>query len=349
MTSNGVRLLICTQAVDRNDPILGFFHAWIERFAKECESVVVICLRKGKYSLPKNVEVISLGERNRILRAFEVCTIAWGRRTEYDAVFVHMNPEYIVAAGWLWRLRGKRIGLWYVHNSLTTLLRIAHWFSNVVFTVSNETFPIRSSKVRVTGHGIDIDLFQPRKAVDNFFGRVVTIGRISPKKNTRVIIEAVLQFARGKDGVTLDIYGEPVTKEEKKYADDLKAWLPSFDTNGIVTLKGAIAHDKVPSALAGASVLVNMGETGGIDKAVLEAMAAGIPVISTSSVHRPLLTRYPQLAVEGAGVAEALEYLYSLPHTVRTAMGEDLRTEVVENHSLTPLIKKIVWTLSQNK
>lgn len=341
-----MRLLICTQTVDRNDQILGFFHAWIERFAAECESVTVICLRKGDYSLPKNVEIISLGERHRVLRAFEVCTIAWGRRTEYDAVFVHMNPEYIVAAGWLWRMRGKRIGLWYVHNSLTTLLRIAHYFCDVVFTVSNDTFPIHSSKVRVTGHGIDTDLFKPISAGDNFFGRVVTIGRISPKKNTRAIIEAVVLFARDKDGVTLDIYGEPVTKEEKKYAAELKAWLPSSDTNKIVALKGAITHDKVPGALAGASVLVNMGETGGIDKAVLEAMACGIPVISTSSVHAPLLKRYPQLAAEGRdGVEEALEYVYGLPHTVRTAMGEDLRMEVVENHSLVPLIKKIVWTL----
>ena len=348
-----MRLLICTQAVDRNDSALGFFHAWLENFAKECESVTVICLRKGKYSLPKNVEIISLGERHRILRAFEVCTIAWGRRTEYDAVFVHMNPEYVVAAGWLWRLRGKRIGLWYVHNGLTTLLRIAHSFSNVIFTVSNETFPIQSSKVRITGHGIDTDLFKPISAVDNFVGtsfRVVTTGRIAARKNTRKLIEAVLTFAQKHTNVVFDVYGEAVTKEEKKYADELKTWLPSSNTEKIVTLKGGVTHDQVPAALAGASVFVNMGETGGVDKAVLEAMACGIPVISTSSVHKPLLKRYPQLAAEDAnGVVEALEYVFHLPHTVRTAMGEDLRTEVVENHSLKPLISKIVWTLSQNK
>jgi len=347
-----MRLLVCTQAVDRNDPILGFFHAWLERFAKECESVTVICLRKGEYTLPKNVEVISLGERHRILRAFELCSVAWGRRAAYDAVFVHMNPEYIVAAGWLWRMVGKQVGLWYVHKSLTTTLRIATAFSNVIFTVSNETFPISSSKVRVTGHGVDTELFGGISAVDNFSPskRVVTVGRISAKKNSRAIIEAVVEFARGKDGITLDVYGDAVTKEEKVYLSELKAWLPSFDTDGIVTLNGALTHDKVPEALRGASVLVNMGETGGIDKAVLEAMSMGIPVISTSSVHKPLLKRYPQLIADDTnGVVEALEYVASLPHTVRIAMGGDLREEVVENHSLVPLIKKIVWTLSQNK
>src|SRR3989344_6410983 len=100
-----MRVLICTQAVDRDDTDLGFFIRWIEEIAKESEHVLVVCLRKGAHSLPANVEVISLGERYRLLRALEVCTIAFGRRHEYDAVFVHMNPEYIVAAGWLWRLR----------------------------------------------------------------------------------------------------------------------------------------------------------------------------------------------------------------------------------------------------
>src|SRR3989344_1360403 len=135
-TSNGVRILICTQAVDRDDPALGFFIRWIEEMAKQCEHVLVICLRKGTHNLPKNVEVISLGERHKIFRAFELCGIAWGRRNEYDAVFVHMNPEYIAAAGWLWRLRGKKIVLWYTHKSVNMLLRIATLFANKILTAS---------------------------------------------------------------------------------------------------------------------------------------------------------------------------------------------------------------------
>ena len=82
-----MRILICTQAVDRDDPILGFFHAWIEEFAKHVEKITVVCLRKGKYDLP-DVEVIALGERAKFARAFEFLSIAFGRRGEYDAVFV---------------------------------------------------------------------------------------------------------------------------------------------------------------------------------------------------------------------------------------------------------------------
>jgi len=103
-----MKLLICTQVVDKNDPVLGFFVRWIEEFQKHCE-----------------VEVISLkdlGRGGRLLRTWRLLRRASTGR--YDAVFVHMNPEYLVAAGWLWKLRGKKTGLWYTHKSVDLKLRV---------------------------------------------------------------------------------------------------------------------------------------------------------------------------------------------------------------------------------
>jgi len=342
-----MKILICTQAVDRDDPILGFFHAWIEGFSKRAEKITVVCLRKGNYDLP-DVEVIALGEKKKFARALELLSIAYGRKGEYDVVFVHMNPEYLVAAGWLWKLLGKKTALWYVHKS-KSLLRLAMPFADIILTVSNETFPIANSKVSAVGHGVDTDFFHPISAVDNSY-RVVSVGRVSPRKNTGVMIDQVLAFARGKHDVRFDVYGTSVTAEEKKYETELTTRLPSLDTDEIVTLKGPVSHSAVPSALLGATVFLNMGETGGVDKAVLEAMSMGIPVISTSRAHAPLLARYPQLVADGADdVPRALQYVYALPHTVRTAIGGDLRETVVESHSLPKLIETILWTLSKNK
>src|SRR3989344_551624 len=134
-----MRLLICTQAVDRNDPVLGFFHRWIEEFSPHAEKVTVICLRKGEYDLP-NIEVIALSERGRLLRAIELLSIVFRRRREYDTVFVHMNPEYIVAAGWLWRILGKKVALWYAHKSVDLKLRIATTFAHIICTASKGSF-----------------------------------------------------------------------------------------------------------------------------------------------------------------------------------------------------------------
>ena len=64
-----MKLLITTQVVDQNDLFLGFFHGWLEEFAKHFEHITVICLKEGTHSLPENVEVISLGKERGTSRA----------------------------------------------------------------------------------------------------------------------------------------------------------------------------------------------------------------------------------------------------------------------------------------
>ena len=145
-----LRLLITTQAVDLDDPVLGFFHRWVEELARHCEHISVICLKEGRHSLPANVTVYSLGKSAqgrpasgwerfwlRIHYTFRFYRYIWSLRRDYDAVFVHMNPEYIVLGGVFWRLLGKRIGLWYVHKSVTLRLRIAVFFAHAAFTASS--------------------------------------------------------------------------------------------------------------------------------------------------------------------------------------------------------------------
>ena len=108
-----MRLLITTQVVDRTDPFLGFFHGWIVELAKHFEHIEIICLQEGQHSLPSNVNVNSLGKelgiQSRIVYAARFLGLVWKLRDSYDAVFVHMNQEYILLAGWLWKILHKRI------------------------------------------------------------------------------------------------------------------------------------------------------------------------------------------------------------------------------------------------
>ncbi len=47
------RILIVTQTVDTQDPVLGFFVRWIEEFAKHAEELTVICLEKASIRFRK--------------------------------------------------------------------------------------------------------------------------------------------------------------------------------------------------------------------------------------------------------------------------------------------------------
>ena len=71
-----MKLLILTQKVDKNDPILGFFHRWVEEFARHCEQVTVIALGVGEYDLPQNVRVFSLGKEQHLRDAEKVRSLA---------------------------------------------------------------------------------------------------------------------------------------------------------------------------------------------------------------------------------------------------------------------------------
>src|SRR3989344_6033891 len=143
-----MKLLICTQTVDSQDSHLGFFVRWIEEFAKHCEKVTVICLRDGGLTISDNVKVYEIGKAaSSTQKAVRLLSLVWKLRTEYDTVFVHMNPEYIVLAGWLWRVWNKRVALWYTHKSVNLKLRIAVIFSHIVFTASKESFRLSTKKL----------------------------------------------------------------------------------------------------------------------------------------------------------------------------------------------------------
>src|SRR3989344_7628160 len=77
------RLLVIAQALDTENPALGFFPQWVAALAARYEHIEVICLTRGKSDLPNNVRVHTLGkERGRPLLgagtyAWRVFFLAW--------------------------------------------------------------------------------------------------------------------------------------------------------------------------------------------------------------------------------------------------------------------------------
>ncbi|MGH7175319.1 MAG: glycosyltransferase [Minisyncoccia bacterium] len=278
-----MKLLICTQAVDENDPVLGFFARWIEEFSKHSESVEVICLKAGRFNLPENVRVHSLGKErgvtSRAAHAWRFFSLAWRLRRDYDAVFVHMNPEYLVLAGWLWRALGKRSALWYTHKSVNLKLRLAVLYANVVFTASPESFRLPTKKLQVMGHGIDTDFFTPDLSVARGEGWL-SVGRLSPSKRHDLALRAAAQAGR-----ELRIAGEG---PERHHVESL-----AKELNTRVAFLGPLTQAQLRDEYRRAALLIHRSETGSLDKVVLEAAACGLPVDTTD----PALAKLP-LGVE---------------------------------------------------
>ena len=277
-----MKLLIITQSVDSEDSILGFFVRWIEEFSKHTESVEVICLREGRHALPANVHVHSLGKERGVSRLryiLDFYTSIWRLHHDYDTVFVHMNPEYIVLAGWWWRLSHKRISLWYMHKSVNLTLRIAAFFANIIFTGSKESFRLQSKKVQVMGHGIDTDFFSPDSSVTRG-GWALSVGRLTKSKRHDLAIRLAKQENRA-----LRIAGEgPERPALEALAHELGAQ---------VQFLGGLTQVQLREEYRQAAYLVHTSETGSLDKVVLEALACGLPVRTNDAALKALENEGP--------------------------------------------------------
>jgi glycosyltransferase involved in cell wall biosynthesis len=370
---NSMNLLITTQKVDMNDADLGFFHSWLREFAQHVEKLTVICLYKGEYDLPDNVKVHSLGKevsreaqisqyqgakRLNILLRFKYIInfykYIYQERKNYDKVFVHMNSEYVVLGGVLWKLWKKKISLWYVHRAIPWQLRIAEKFVDNIFTASKESFLLKSNKVKVVGHGIDLDQLKIKNEklkieskpkqflIFNSSFLIVYVGRISRIKNQKLLIDAISLLK--KENVYVKLVGAPYDNDGEKYQEELKELIKNKGLEENFEFVGLVPNKDIYKYYNEADLAINLCPTGGMDKAVLEAMASGLPVIALNETFSGMLVNSGLML--GSDNAEKLagkiSDVMNWDEGRYKKVGERLKKEVEEKYSVKKLINNII-------
>jgi glycosyltransferase involved in cell wall biosynthesis len=333
-----MKLLIITQKVNKDDQVLGFFHRWIIEFSKNVESVKVICLEKGSFDLPKNVEVFSLGKENgagKIKRVFNFYKYIFKLRNDYDVVFVHMNQIYVLLGGLVWRILRKKISLWYAHGAVSKTLKIAEKLTNIIFTSTPAGFVLRSKKMKVVGQGIDTNLFKPCDNNKNK-NRIITVGRISEVKN----IEKIVSLVSGLEDFNLDIVGAPIRNRDFDYAQKIYLGVKEKKLSDKIIFSGPITQDELPEKYNEANIFINLSKTGSLDKAILEAMSCGLHVVTTNVAAKNLtgatyLSSY-EIESNKSILADKIKEVSKL------GLNNNARDFVVANHGISSLIKKIV-------
>lgn len=275
-----MKLLILTQAVDRNDPVLGFFHQWLEEFSKRFEKVTVICLRKGEYNLTSNVKVLSLGKEvgnTKLGYILSFYKYIWQERNNYEAVFVHMNQEYILIAGDIWRVLGKRIYLWRNHPAGSILTRIAMVLSHKVFSTTRDSYVSRVGKTTIMPVGVDTDFYKPDPSIERIHNSVLFLGRISPVKRVLEFLEWLEQSP-----YTATIAG-PILEVDKEYGERMKAALTPR-----VKYIGPVSQEEALRLYQTHEIFVNKTPPGSFDKTIIEAAACGMKLMVDNPAAKDL-------------------------------------------------------------
>jgi len=336
-----MNLLITTKTVDENDQLLGFFIEWIRLFSKKFEKVTVFCLEKSGFNLPENVEVLSLGKdkgHSKIRQLYTLYFLLSTRRREYDAVFVHMNPIWMIAGGMLWKLLGKRSFFWYTSGGVTFQLRWAEKFADTIFTASPESFRLKSNKVIVTGHGIDTELFKPsnRPKLEPEKLKILSVGRIAPVKNYEILVDACKLLKGWNINFQVTMIGEPALEEDKTYEKDLKSKIKSLGLESCFKFLGKVGHDDLPRYYQSHDLFIHLSKTGSLDKTMLEAISCGMKILSSSDAARAFMSTGLFLFENNP-----MDLADKIVIIAKQQANPDLRNYVIENHNLYKLIDKI--------
>lgn len=337
-----MNLLIVTQKIDKNDDVLGFFHPWVIEFAKNYEKVTVICLYKGERNLPSNVKVLSLGKEKGVSKIKYILNFfkyIWEERKNYDKVFVHMNPIYVVLGGLFWKLSGKKQALWYTHKNIDLKLRIAEKITDVIFSASKESFQLESKKLKIVGHGIDVDKYQ-YKNIEQKKYTAVCVGRISPIKNQKLLVEAVdiLVNEKGVSDLRVALVGGFFDFDDSYYKS-IKDFVDNRGLNENVIFIGSVPNNFIHLYYYESTLSVNLAPTGGLDKVVLESLLCGTPAIALNKTFVNIM-RDDRLILKNDDKNELADKTFSILKEGYNNKKE-LSDFVRENYSIKNLVKKI--------
>ena len=345
-SASGGKLLMITRKVDKNDALAGFTWNWVKKIGENLDKLYVISWQAGdKSGLPANVEVFFL-PNGKIKKIFILWYELIKLLPKVDGLFCHMNSEYTILSAPLAKIFGKRTVSWYTHKQVNWKRRLVELLADKILTASKDSFrrPWFKNKIEVTGHGIDVErFFSTSQAHQTSAYRLLTIGRISPSKDYESMIKAVAILKKQGINIELNIIGDIGLANQRIYYQELMAMVDKMELKENVKFIGAIPNNRIRQYLWQSEVFINLSYTGSLDKAILEAMASGIIVLTSNEAFKDILPS--ELMVEKDNplqLAEKIKWVVNLSDNDEIAMRKKLEQEVRNNHNLDNLVLKII-------
>jgi glycosyltransferase involved in cell wall biosynthesis len=205
-------------------------------------------------------------------------------------------------------------------------------------------FRIKSNKVRVIGQGVDTGLFRPPAERPESSGEIVAVGRVSRRKRIDLLLAVMeaINRAPGAPPMTLRVIGPQLTADDERYRQELDAEIGRLVLSEQVSFAGHVPLEHLPSVYQTAWLHLSVSNTGSLDKAVLEALACGCPVLTSNEAFRDVLAAYPEFMIgdeRPAAIAARVLSLYGRRSTFEPAA---LRALVVGQHDLKSFAPRLV-------
>jgi len=133
-----------------------------------------------------------------------------------------------------------------------------------------------SAQIQVIPNGVDLQRFSPAEvAKDSGELRMLTVGRLSVTKRLPLLLEMVELLRRQGGKARLTVVGGGALESE------LRQQLGQWNLRDAVTLMGRREASEMPEIYRQHDMFVSASMQEGMSNAMLEAMASGLPIVTT--------------------------------------------------------------------
>lgn len=286
----------------------------------------------------------------------------------YDVIYCHFGPNGNLAVDLKKRraFRSRIITTFHGHdisahivqhgrNLYDTLFAQGDLFLTISEVFKDRLIGLGCSEEKVLVHrtGVDVMRFSDAPRSPNGTGniRVTTIARLVEIKGVEYGIQAIGKLLTKYPGVEYRIAGDGPLK------DTLEHLIRELGVGASVTLLGWQSQEEVRELLHHTDVLLAPSVTGcdgnqeGIPVVLMEALAQGIPVVTTQHSGIPELVRDGESGFlvperDADALAEKLAYLIEHPETW-SRMGIKGRSQVEQHYNINTLNDRLVEIFQQ--
>jgi len=244
------------------------------------------------------------------LKVLYSCANLIDEMTDFDVIHCHFGDKGVLAQTWLdiGLLTGRLSVVFHAHELCNLDVRSGAKKYSCLFRSNALLLPVSrrwknlleswgADETRVRVHHMGVSLlsfpFRQRERSKGDAVRILTVGRLTEQKGFSYSIEAVHGLmAETSIPVRYDIIGEGDLLEE------LKARIRDYGREGTIRLLGGMTREQVKAELYASDIFLLpsvKGKNGlqeGIPVALMEAMATGLPVVSTRHSGIPELIEH---------------------------------------------------------
>jgi glycosyltransferase involved in cell wall biosynthesis len=164
-----------------------------------------------------------------------------------------------------------------------------------------------TASIDVIVNGVDTDKFHPpraRESADRL--RLLTVGRLSSTKRVEVLIDSVDVLKQAGFKVKLTVVGGGALEA------DLREMVHAKGLDGNVEIRGRTGAEEMPGIYRDSDIYISATMQEGMSNAMLEAMASGLPIVTTRCEGTEELISDNGIVVEqptGQRIADAVKSL----------------------------------------